>query len=173
MQQLRQQLEKAAVQSYRAYYDVEELPEGGLLKARCAYHSRSAQYVLVKKAELWAAETNEYVYLWSLPRLDEGALEEVFQATLSDGMPRIRPHKDHMSTFLPAAVLCDGADPQALHRLKRLKQRKNVRLSLDGWMEFRIAAAVLDCGEFAANRPGRETAQFLEQLAASVSKNLS
>ena len=55
MQQLRQQLEKAAVQSYRAYYDVEELPEGGLLKARCAYHSRSAQYVLVKKAELWAA----------------------------------------------------------------------------------------------------------------------
>ena len=173
MQQLRQQLEKAAVQSYRAYYDVEELPEGGLLKARCAYHSRSAQYVLVKKAELWAAETNEYVYLWSLPRLDEGALEEVFQATLSDGMPRIRPHKDHMSTFLTAAVLCDGADPQALHRLKRLKQRKNFRLSLHGWMEFRIAAAVLDGGEFAANRPGRETAQFLEQLAASVSKNLS
>lgn len=116
MQQLRQQLEKAAVQSYRAYYDVEELPEGGLLKARCAYHSRSAQYVLVKKAELWAAETNEYVYLWSLPRLDEGALEEVFQATLSDGMPRIRPHKDHMSTFLTAAVLCDRADPQALHQ---------------------------------------------------------
>ena len=85
-------------------------------------------------------------------------------------MPRIHPHKDHMSTFLTAVVLCSEAGPQALARLKTLKQRKNFRLSLHGWMEFRIAAAVLDCGVFAANRPGRETAQFLEQLAQSVSQ---
>ena len=170
MSQLRLQMEQAAVQSYRAYYDVEEYRDAGPLKALCAYHSRSAQYVLVKKAELWSAETNEYVYLWSLPRLDEEALEMIFQKTLEDGMPRIHPHKDHMSTFLTAVVLCGEADPQTWARLKTLKQRKNFRLSLHGWMEFRIAAAVLDCGVFAANRPGRETAQFLEQLAQSVSQ---
>ena len=71
---------------------------------------------------------------------------------------------------MTAVVLCGEADPQTLARLKTLKQRKNFRLSLHGWMEFRIAAAVLDCGVFAANRPGRETAQFLEQLAQSVSQ---
>jgi len=169
--QLRERLVQAAVQSYRAYYDVEEFPEGEPLRARCAYHSRSSQYVLMKRAELWAAETNEYVYLWSLPKLDESAVADIFTRTLEDGTPRIKPHREHMCTFLTAVVLCDEASPQALEKLKKLKKHKDFRLSLHGWMEFRIAAAALAAGEFAANRPGRETAQFLERLTASVSQN--
>ena len=46
--------------AYTAYYDIEEFEDGTPLKALCAYHNRDSQYVLVKKAELWAAESHEY-----------------------------------------------------------------------------------------------------------------
>ena len=42
MSQLRLQMEQAAVQSYRAYYDVEEYRDAGPLKALRAYHSSDA-----------------------------------------------------------------------------------------------------------------------------------
>lgn len=168
MQQLRQQLEKAAVQSYRAYYDVEELPEGGLLKARCAYHSRSAQYVLVKKAELWAAESHEYLYLWDAGELDAGMVEEIFRRTVADGEPRVRPHKEHMYTYLTAVALYDSADPSALEQLKKLRKRREFKLSLHGWMEFRIAAVDLSTGEITVNRAGRAFGKDLRQLTDRI-----
>ena len=49
--------------AYAAYYDIEDIEDGTPLKALCAYHMRDSQYVLVKKAELWAAENHEYLYL--------------------------------------------------------------------------------------------------------------
>ena len=47
--------------AYTAYFDIEEIDDGTALRARCAYHMRDSQYVLVKKAELWAAECHEYL----------------------------------------------------------------------------------------------------------------
>ena len=124
----------------------------------------------MKEAELWAAENHEYLYLWDAGCLDEELVDEMVRRTLADGEPRVRPHSQHMYTYLTVVTLYDSARPEALNKLKKQKRRREYKLSLHGWMEFRIAAAVLDCGVFAANRPGRETAQFLEQLAQSVSQ---
>ena len=45
--------------------------------------------MLVKSAELWAAENHEYLYLWDVGHLDERAAAEVFQRTLADGEPQM------------------------------------------------------------------------------------
>ena len=63
--------------AYTAYFDIEEIDDGTALRARCAYHMRDSQYVLVKKAELWAAECHEYLYLWDAGSLDGKQLEEI------------------------------------------------------------------------------------------------
>lgn len=91
MSELRDTLLARLSEAYTAYFDVEPVQDGSPLKALCAYHSRGSQYVLIKKAELWAAETHEYLYLYSLPRLDFTSLVELQARTLEDGMPRIRP----------------------------------------------------------------------------------
>jgi hypothetical protein len=153
-------------QTFSAYYDVESVSDGTALKALCSYHMRDSQYVLVKKAELWAAENHEYLYLWAVEHLDEAGLEEIFHRVLADGEPRVRPHAQHMYTYLTAVVLYDSAEPQALARLKKLKKRREFLLSLHGWMEFRIAAVDLSTVEVAANRSGKAFAKDLKRLVS-------
>lgn len=170
MSQLREMLEQRLLDGYRAYYDVEPMDDGSSLKALCAYHSRDAQYVLSKKAQLWAAENHEYLYLFSLPRLDAAGAGQIFERALEDGMPRIRPHSQHMCTYLTAVVLCDSAAPDALELVKKMKKHQDFKLSLHGWMEFRIAVADLSAKEIAANRCARDLARGLRPFVDSVTK---
>ncbi len=164
MSQLSQAAVECLKQAYAAYYDVESVEDETALKAICSFHSRDSQYVLVKKAELWAAESHEYLYLWELDRLDGAAVDEIFRRVLSDGTPRVKPHAEHMSTYLTAVVLYETADSQALEKLKKLKKHQDYRLSLHGWMEFRIAAVDLSTAEVTANRSGRVMEKDLKRL---------
>ena len=168
MSQLRENLVERLKKAYSAYYDIEDIQDGTPLKALCSYHLRDSQYVLVKQAELWAAETHEYLYLYSLPRLDFTSLVELQARTLEDGMPRIRPHSQHMCTYLSAVVLCDQADPDALAQLQKLKKHRDFKLSLHGWMEFRIAAVDLSTGEVTTNRSGKLIGKDVKRLVARI-----
>ena len=154
--------------AYAAYYDVEPVEDETGLTAVCAYHLRESRYVLVKRAELWAAESHEYLYLWSLEQLDGAALETVFARVLEDGESRIRPHAQHMHTYLTAVVLYDSASPETLEQLKKLKKRREYRLSLHGWMEFRIAAVDVSTAEVTANRSGRCMEKDLRRLVENI-----
>ena len=147
--ELRDTLLARLSEAYTAYFDVEPVQDGSPLKALCAYHSRGSQYVLIKKAELWAAETHEYLYLYSLPRLDFTSLVEL-----------------QARTYLSAVVLCDQADPDALAQLQKLKKHRDFKLSLHGWMEFRIAAVDLSTGDIATNRSGKDLGKSLSGLVA-------
>ena len=166
MSQLSQAVVRGLMGIYSAYYDVEEIPGEEPLKALCAYHSRDSQYVLSKKVELWAAESHEYLYLWDVEQLEEGKAEEIFARVLADGEPRVKPHSQHMSTYLTAVVLYESAAPRALEQLKKLKKRREFKLSLHGWMEFRIAAVDLSTGDIATNRSGKDLGKSLSGLVA-------
>ena len=168
MSQLSEQVLKGLKDAYAAYYDVEDVNDGTALKALCAYHPRDSQYVLVKKAELWAAENHEYLYLWDAGRLDTAGVEEIFRRTLEDGEPRVKPHSQHMYTYLTAVALYDSIQPEALAQLKKLKKRREFKLSLHGWMEFRIAAVDLSNGEITVNRAGRAFGKDLRQLTDRI-----
>ena len=166
MTSLRQALEERLLAIFSSHYDIEPHSGSSALKACCAFHSRDSQYVLSKKVELWAAEHHEYLYLYSLPKLDEAALEEACRQTLELGTPLIKPHAQHMYTYLTALVLCDQADEQALRALTKKKHRREFKLSLHGWMEFRIAAVDLSTGDIATNRSGKDLGKSLSGLVA-------
>lgn len=168
MSQLSEKVIQGLKNAYTAYFDIEEIDDGTALKARCDYHMRDSQYVLVKKAELWAAESHEYLYLWDAGCLDGTRVEEIFRRTLADGEPRVKPHSQHMYTYLTAVALCDSAQPEALERLKKLKKRREFKLSLHGWMEFRIAAVDLSNGEITVNRAGKALVKDLKRLTERI-----
>ena len=154
--------------AYTAYFDIEEINDGTALKARCDYHMRDSQYVLVKKAELWAAESHEYLYLWDAGALDTAGVEEIFRRTLEDGEPRVKPHSQHMYTYLTAVALYDSAQPDALEQLRKLKKRREFKLSLHGWMEFRIAAVELPTANITTNRAGMRPAKDLKRMVERI-----
>jgi hypothetical protein len=95
-------------------------------------------------------------------------VEEIFRRVTEDGEPRVRPHAQHMYTYLTAVVLYDSADPLALARLKKLKRRREFKLSLHGWMEFRIAAVDLSTGEVTTNRSGKLIGKDVKRLVARI-----
>ena len=168
MSQLSEKVLEGLKKAYAAYFDIEDVDDGTALKVRCAYHMRDSQYVLVKKAELWAAESHEYLYLWDAGLLDGERLEEIFRRTLADGEPRVQPHSQHMYTYLTAVALCDGVQPDACTQLKKLKKRREFKLSLHGWMEFRIAAVDLSNGEITVNRAGKALVKDLKRLTDRI-----
>ena len=70
-------------------------------------------------------------------------------------------------------TLYDSAEPQALAKLRKLKKRREYKLSLHGWMEFRIAAVDVSTGEVTVNRSGKAIQKDLKRLTARViSKHL-
>ena len=168
MSQFSEQVLEGLKKAYAAYFDIEDIHDGTTLKARCGYHMRDSQYVLVKKAELWAAESHEYLYLWDAGHLDLDGVEDIFRRTLDDGEPRVKPHAQHMYTYLTAVALYDSADPDALAQLKKLKKRREFKLSLHGWMEFRIAAVDLSNGEITVNRAGKAMGKDLKRLTDRI-----
>ena len=171
MSQMSQAVARGLMEAYSAYYDIEPRAGEGPLRALCSYHSRDSRYVLSRKVELWAAESHEYLYLWELERLEEGEAERLFQKVLADGEPRVKPHAQHMSTYLTAVVLCGSAAPRALEELKKLKKRREFKLSLHGWMEFRIAAVDLSTGEIFTNRAGKVLEKDLKRLVGRITAN--
>ena len=166
---------QAAVESlkkaYAAYYDIQPIEGAGALKALCAFHQRDSQYVLMKKAELWASESHEYLYLWSLEALDDAALDQIFSYVLEDGEGRIHPHAQHMFTYLTAVVLYDSTTREVLDRVKRLKKRREYKLSLHGWMEFRIAAVDASTAEVTVNRSGKRMEKDMRRLVERIISN--
>ena len=153
---------------YSAYYDIDIVDDGTPLQALCAYHLRDSQYVLMKQAELWAAESHEYLFLWSLEELTQESVEEIFTRVVTQGEGLVRPHAQHMYTYLTAVVLYDRADSQALEKLKKLKKRREYRLSLHGWMEFRIAAVDMSTAEITTNRSGKILVKDLRRMVKPV-----
>ena len=62
--------------SYSAYFDVERFDEEDTeLAATCFLYVHSEKYVLVKAAKLWEADSNEYVYIFSVPHLTKDTHE--------------------------------------------------------------------------------------------------
>lgn len=156
----------ALIETYRPYFDIEpDVVIGGEeLAAACEFHSKTAKYVLSKKAQLWAAEMNEYAFVAVRGHLNAEAFDKLRESVLAEGLRRVKPHSEHMYSYVTLVVIADSADAEAASAAAKTRFRKRYRLLFHGWMEFRIA--VLDCstGAIHCNRAGKDVQKLLEQL---------
>ena len=95
-------------------------------------------------------------------RLDAAQAKDLADRTLKTGLSRIKPHKEHMSSFVTLIVLADVIDPEARKVLKKTRFHKNFRLALHGWMEYHIAAMECSTVSFLSNPAGRGARKTLE-----------
>ena len=168
---LEQRLEKL-LKAYSHHYDIERdvVVEGGSFPATATFFLRDENYLITKKHVLSAVENHEYVYFYLTERLEAEDLQHQIEITREDGLGRIRPNKEHMSSKVKLVVLADTVDPEAETLIKKTRFQKNYRLALHGWMEYHIATMEISNNRFLSNPAGKETRKLLEQNFGSGSK---
>ena len=82
----------------------------------------------------------------------------------------MKPHKEHMSSYVTLVVLADTIDPEAKELIKKTRFQKYFRLALHGWMEYHIAAMECSTNSFLSNPAGKGAKKTLEQNLGSRGK---
>ena len=159
-----EKLEKL-LEAYTSYFDITRnvTVDDVTFAALATYHSRSGKYILVKSAKIWSIEMNEYVYFSLVDRLDVRLLSTLYENARNAGLKQIKPHNEHMYSHVSLVILADHIDEEAKKALRRLRFRKTFRLSLHGWMEFRIAAICFSTGEIISNPAGKNVRETLQR----------
>lgn len=161
----REAMLETLLSAYSGYFDIERRPKEELpLAADCHFHVRSAKYVLIKKAELWSANSNEHVYIFSIPELTADLYRACEQTAFNRGMELIHPDKDHMYTYITAIFLCDACTQEAKKLLKKCRLYKSFHFSLHGWMEFHTVLIERGADSFPTNRRGRANAKLMKKI---------
>ena len=160
---------KTILRGYTGSYDielVEEKEESFPLAARAALHMQEAGYFLTRKAQTWAANSDEYVFFYSLPHADLACVRDAIQQAYEEGMSKIdiKANPDHMCTRIVAVFICDEADADAVEHVRKCRLYKSFQMSLKGWMEFHAIIVDLGKGSVEYNRYGRETAKFCNNV---------
>lgn len=152
------------LEGYQGYFDIERIEEEGPLKAICIFHIHNEKYVLTKKAKLWEADCNEYVYLFSMPKLTKELYRQCEQMAYDKGMEQIHPKPGHMYSYITAVFLCGESEAEAVRALKRCRIHKNFRFSYYGWMDFHTLLVDVGSGRIEANSSGREGKKRMEKM---------
>ncbi len=155
------------LQGYEAYFDVERFfnPKDDIpLVAECRFYVHSEKYVLVKKAKLWDADSNEYVYIFSVPELTREIFTRCKDYAYADGMKKIEPKPGHMYSYITPVFICDTCTPEAEKALKRCKVYKSFHFSWYGWMNLHTAAVILSDSRVITNKMGRGNAKFMNNI---------
>lgn len=154
--------------AYSAYYSIQPAGETDLpLSFRAEYHSRDEQYFLVKSANIWSNEKNEYCYVFSAPSFDAETAEKCMRWALEDMLPKVRPHKEHQNTNAKVIFVADSLDRETIRTVQKRHFSKSYGpLSLHGYTELITAAVDLSQSKAFPNRAGNDLTKFFGKLFA-------
>jgi len=164
----REEMAEKLLVAYGGNYNVIRLEEpalDGLHFASADFQSTLSRYVLSKEVKLWEAENNEFVYLFSVDTLDVKRLEAIRDYVLELGLPRVKPHDNHMYTYITAVILADQIPPETQKAIRKMEYLKNYKFSLHGFSALRMAAWESASAQSFTNAHGREVGDFINGLS--------
>ncbi len=164
MEMTKQERLEKLLNAYSHHYDIEHdvTVNGTYYPAAATFFLRDENYLVSKKHVLSAVENYEYVFFHVCDHLTAEDLKKHIEVTRNEGLARVRPHKEHMSTFATLVVLADTIEPEAKKLIKKTRFSKYYRLALQGWMEYHIAAMEISTNSFLSNPTGRGAKKILE-----------
>ena len=160
--------------SYSAYYDLhpEAEADGLPLAFRADYFSRSERYWLSKNIPIWGNETNEYAYIFSAPSFDVELAGKCIDFALADGLPRVKPHKEHQYTNVKVILIADSFDEATISFVRKRKFSKSYKFSLHGFTDLKAAAVSLSERKAYPNAAAeRELTDYFRKLFTAMDKS--
>ena len=158
--------------AYSHSYDIERevSVEGGSFPAAAFFLLRDEHYVVRRDKHFYATEQHDYTYFYIADRLDAAGLQEQIDLSLRAGLAQVKPHKEHMCSYVTLVSLAEPSDPEAKKLIRKTRFHKNFRLALHGWMEYHIAAMECSTLSFFSNPAGRIARKTLENNFGSRGK---
>lgn len=152
------------MKQYEGYFNVEMPHTYGnrVLLAYAQYIQRMEKYVLVRRAQLYATESNEHVFFVHAPHLNEATWEAEKNFIIAAEKDYVVPHSEHMYSYMTLVLLCDTIDADVKKKIKRMSYTKNYKYSIHGYSTVRIAAMDLSDDSIVTNGQGRELVKVLE-----------
>ncbi|MDL2218560.1 hypothetical protein LJC27_07870 [Christensenellaceae bacterium OttesenSCG-928-M15] len=152
------------LKQYEGYFNIERshMFGGREAVAYARFEQRMAKYVLVKRAQMYAYETNEHVFFVFEDHLDNLKWEFEKKRIIEAEKDYVQPHKEHMYSYMTLVLLANTIDESVKKEIKKLRYTKNYRWSLHGYSTVRVAAAELSSEEVFANVRGKELQKVLD-----------
>lgn len=167
----RQEIINKLLNGYQRHYNIHKTDTSQKpLIARCDYFEHSERYVLSRKAELWSADCEEFLYLFDVPHLTLEKYEQCMRMASEDGMGRMNIGPGHMYSYITAIIISDSADENAVRTLKKSRIHKSFHFSLHGWMDYRAVAVMIQSNHIQFNSAGRCVAKTLKKVLYSTKK---
>ncbi len=151
--------------SYQTYYNVNVFEdEQTPVAARCDFFEHSEKYFLSRKAELWSADCEEFLYIIDIPHLTKELYVKWRDYAQEDGMGRLNIAPGHMYSYITPVFICDTCDADARKALKKCHIFKSFHFSLYGWMDLHNAVVEMSTRRIDANTAGHQTAKILKSV---------
>lgn len=125
--------------SFQSYYNINNFDDEPYLVARCDYFEKSEKFMVSKKANLWTANAEEFIYLFYAPNLTENIYDECMKLVAEAWPKEAHIGPDHMYTYVTPIFVCEDFEPAAAKKLKRCRIYKSFKFSFHGWMEYHTA----------------------------------
>lgn len=154
------------LKSYECYFDIErEFRIFDLtVPAFARFYVRNERYVLTKRAKLWGAEAYEYLFFFCEKVLTPQRWEVIREIMIRSEGVLVKPHREHMYSYISAVILCESLDPAAEKAVRSFRFQKNYCCSFHGWMTARAAAVCLADGRIISNGPGKDIRKHLMKV---------
>lgn len=153
------------LKSYEAYYNITTYQdEQKPLKAVCEFYERSEKFVLSRKAELWSANCEEFIYLFDIDHLTKELFEKCRDFAKEDGLKRANIGPGHMYTYITPIFICDTCDDEAKKAVKRCRIYQSFQFSFHGWMDYHVAVLEISNHKIFTNRSGKCVEKVLKNV---------
>lgn len=153
------------VLQYEGYFDTERphIFAGKQIALYARYTQRVEKYVLVRRAQLFATEINEHVFFVHVPYLDASAWAFEIERAKQAESAYVKPHIEHMYSYITLVLLCDGVEEAVKKQVRRLRYTKNYKFSTHGYSTVRVAVLNLGDETIVTNSSGKEVKKVLEK----------
>jgi len=91
-----------------------------------------------------------------MQKLEKNEAEKCISFSIEDALPRVKPHNEHMYSFITAVFVADEAEQDALVFIRRSKFNKSYRLGLYGSSPLKTAAVDIGTEKIVTNSMGRD-----------------
>jgi hypothetical protein len=164
-QYTRQTAIERLLDSYKAYYNITMVEdEASHFKAFCEFYEHSEKFVISRKAELWSANCEEFIYLFDIGHLTKELYEKYRDYAYDNGMERANIGPGHMYTYITPVFVCDTCDLDVIKLVKRCRIYKSFQFSLHGWMDYHVAVYETSNNKIFTNRSGRCVEKVLKSV---------
>lgn len=139
------------------------------------FFSHVEKYVLVRKANMWSADSYEHILFANVEELTLAHLEEYRQAIEEYIEPTLilkgekLPEPNHMYSYITIAAVTEKAlSPEVKKAVKKFKFEKSYMHSIRGYSQGRIAVASMEDGTVCQNGAGRTLKKLYKSVFEEV-----